>query len=416
MRSAILILFSSIELCVFAQNPQAVNAYVERYKSVAIEEMKAYGIPASITLAQGIHESGCGNSSLALNSNNHFGIKCHEEWSGRTYHHDDDAPQECFRVYACPEESFRDHSEFLKNRPRYAKLFTLSPTDYKSWAKGLKAAGYATNPHYTDIIVHLIEDYDLSQYDHLQSPIVAAKSLNNDSSEIQIIKTSLSQKQTTAKSSNAASFSEPVLNTRPAAPLANSNTFYTPISERIVNGLKAVIYENGLSMQFISTKYHVAIEDLYTFNDLSPSDKIKTDELIYLEEKKNDCVYYQYEVSAGETMRDIAQKFGIKLTALYSRNQMPGDAEPLSGEIVVLRGNREVPIKFRSGAHFNQAKFKSVPENSSSAYDSKLHTVADSETLYSISRQYNIPVDTLMKINGLKGEDIKIGQTLIVSL
>ena len=148
MRSFVYSLFTLLCFSAQAQSPAAISAYVERYKAIAIEEMKSTGIPASVTLAQGIHESGCGNSVLALKSNNHFGIKCHNEWTGDTYHHDDDAPQECFRVYTTPEESFRDHSDFLKTRPRYASLFDLDPSDYKGWAKGLKAAGYATNPKY----------------------------------------------------------------------------------------------------------------------------------------------------------------------------------------------------------------------------------------------------------------------------
>ena len=138
--------------------------YIDRFKSIAIQEMNLYGIPASITLAQGLFESGSGNGELARVANNHFGIKCTTEWKGKGYYKDDDAANDCFRVYANPEDSFRDHSEFLK-RPRYAKLFQLDKNDYVGWAKGLKAAGYATNPNYPNLLINVIQKYSLDQYD-----------------------------------------------------------------------------------------------------------------------------------------------------------------------------------------------------------------------------------------------------------
>lgn len=141
--------------------------YVNRYKHVAIEDMEIYKIPASITLAQGILESGSGKSSLALKSNNHFGIKCHKDWKGEKVRHDDDKRRECFRKYAHPEESFDDHSKFLTNRGRYASLFDLREDDYKAWAKGLKKAGYATDRKYPKKLIVIIEEYHLDEYDHL---------------------------------------------------------------------------------------------------------------------------------------------------------------------------------------------------------------------------------------------------------
>src|SRR4051812_10047034 len=140
----------------------ATRAYIQQYKDVAISEMHRSGIPASITLAQGIHESGLGKSYLAQNTNNHFGIKCHENWTGKTFKYTDDAPDECFRVYDNPADSYRDHSDFLKNRPRYAPLFQLDATDYKGWAYGLKKSGYATNPKYPDILIKTNEDFQLN--------------------------------------------------------------------------------------------------------------------------------------------------------------------------------------------------------------------------------------------------------------
>jgi flagellum-specific peptidoglycan hydrolase FlgJ len=143
--------------------------YIDRFKAIAIQEMNLYGIPASITLAQGLFESGSGNGELARVANNHFGIKCTPTWDGKTYYKDDDNPNDCFRVYDKAEDSFRDHSLFLKKRKNYASLFVLDPTDYKGWAKGLKKAGYATNPNYPSLLINIIQKYNLDQYDNPQS-------------------------------------------------------------------------------------------------------------------------------------------------------------------------------------------------------------------------------------------------------
>lgn len=148
--------------------PMTSLEYIERFKGIAIQEMNLYGIPASITLAQGLFESGSGNGELARVANNHFGIKCNNGWTGKGYYKDDDNHNDCFRVYERPEDSFRDHSEFLK-RPRYAKLFTLDKNDYVGWANGLKDAGYATNPQYPQLLINIIKKYNLDQYDRSET-------------------------------------------------------------------------------------------------------------------------------------------------------------------------------------------------------------------------------------------------------
>ncbi len=149
---------------VFAQSPAQVTAYINTYKALAIAEMQRSGVPASIILAQGVHETGAGTSDLVIASNNHFGIKCKTGWTGQVVYHDDDARGECFRGYALAADSYRDHSDYLSQTPRYASLFKLSPEDYTGWAYGLKRAGYATNPKYPQILIKLIEDYDLQKY------------------------------------------------------------------------------------------------------------------------------------------------------------------------------------------------------------------------------------------------------------
>jgi LysM repeat protein len=148
--------------------PMTSLEYIDRFKGIAIQEMNLYGIPASITLAQGLFESGSGNGELARVANNHFGIKCNNGWKGKGYYKDDDNHNDCFRVYDRPEDSFRDHSEFLK-RPRYAKLFTLDKNDYVGWANGLKDAGYATNPQYPQLLINIIKKYNLDQYDRSET-------------------------------------------------------------------------------------------------------------------------------------------------------------------------------------------------------------------------------------------------------
>ena len=157
-----------------AQDRTTKQEYIDKYKQLAIDDMETYGIPASIKMAQALLESDAGNSRLAREGNNHFGIKCKKEWTGETIHHDDDAPQECFRKYASAAQSFRDHSEFLDRSPRYQSLFDLDPLDYKGWAYGLKAAGYATNPKYPELLIKLIEDNKLYLLDKGETPEVAA--------------------------------------------------------------------------------------------------------------------------------------------------------------------------------------------------------------------------------------------------
>jgi len=165
-----------------AEHRDAINSYqsytslqyIERFKAIAIQEMNLYGIPASITLAQGLYESGSGNSELAKNANNHFGIKCNSGWTGKSYYKDDDNKNDCFRVYDSPEESFRDHSNFLK-RKNYAHLFELDKNDYQGWAYGLKAAGYATNPKYPQLLIGIIQKYNLDQYDRPEGTVQKIK-------------------------------------------------------------------------------------------------------------------------------------------------------------------------------------------------------------------------------------------------
>jgi flagellum-specific peptidoglycan hydrolase FlgJ len=189
LRNSILFFFLLITFAARSQNSDVILNYINTYKDLAIEEMQRTGVPAAIKLAQGIHETTAGTSDLVLKSNNHFGIKCKDTWTGASVNHDDDARGECFRKYPAALDSYRDHSNFLKGSDRYSFLFRLDPTDYKDWAYGLKRAGYATNPRYPQIIIGLIEDY------HLQDYTLIAMGKMNSISGNEIVKTTIENEQ-----------------------------------------------------------------------------------------------------------------------------------------------------------------------------------------------------------------------------
>jgi hypothetical protein len=215
----------------------SAEGYIERFKDIAVKEMNSYGIPASITLAQGLLESGNGNSSLARDANNHFGIKCTPEWKGKTILNDDDQIDDCFRVYASPEESFRDHSEFLK-RKRYAFLFELDKNDYRGWAAGLKEAGYATNPRYAELLITLVDRYDLSKYDRRESYVEKIK--REDKVLTEIVRNIPEEKK--------------------------AETAKAPVEMKIYE------VKQGDTVSAIAKRFGLSVEDLKILNDLGSSD------------------------------------------------------------------------------------------------------------------------------------------------
>lgn len=221
--------------------------YIETYKDIAIEEMNRHGIPASIKLAQGILESGNGTSRLAVETNNHFGIKCTTDWSGGRSYHNDDEENDCFRVYARAEESFRDHSQFLLRR-RYEKLFTLRPSDYKGWARGLKEAGYATNPRYADLLIDLIERYELYQFDAPNRRIVRRS---------EITQTNPSPNQSTSSP----------LNTEPTTNSASNETVNKPAVTMKIHEVVA-----GETLNSIAPRYGLTTQDIIRINGLKNGD------------------------------------------------------------------------------------------------------------------------------------------------
>jgi len=279
----------------FAQEKSVTEQYIEEYHETAIREMKNHGVPASITLAQGILESGSGRSYLAQKANNHFGIKCHKDWDGPTVTKDDDAKDECFRKYKDADESFRDHSLFLKYRSRYADLFKEKPTDYKAWAKGLKKAGYATHRRYDKLLIELIENYDLHEYDL-------------EGSDSRVVKKEQNQE-------------------------VRSNL---KVSD---NRVEYVIAKEGDTFELIARATEKRVTDLLKYNELNYSAELLPGQIIYIQPKRRKAArgFEEYIVKEEDTMYGIAQQFAIRLEHLYRRNNMKVGEEPKIGQRIQLR-------------------------------------------------------------------------------
>jgi LysM repeat protein len=318
-----LFLLTSIVLRCQPSEPQmTAEQYIEKFKGDAIKEMLMFNIPASITLAQGMLESANGNSDLAVYANNHFGIKCHNEWSGPTFIKDDDAKDECFRKYPTALDSYTDHSNFLKTRNRYAPLFELKRTDYKGWAKGLHKVGYATDPKYTRRLLKLIEDYQLYKYDKADdhSPALAQKKTAIDESARPI--TRKTETSTTVK-----------------APEMAQRHVLRPIEQfRFIN---YVVIKPGDSFSKIAQETDKDLWQLYKYNDLQPTDKLIAGERMYLQPKRRNAKEPYHIVKKGETMRSISQLYAIKLKSLYKKNRMRPGEEPKAGETLYLRHTKK---------------------------------------------------------------------------
>ncbi len=293
--------------------------YIEKYRDFAIEKMHEFRIPASITLAQGILESGSGNSRLAKKANNHFGIKCHSDWNGKTFREDDDERRECFRKYKKAEDSYRDHSYFLTKRGRYSDLFKLEITDYKGWAYGLKKAGYATNPKYPQLLIKIIEDNKLYQYDRDLPRADNTKPMAADATDSKI-----------------------VMNTKRV--FFPDNASLTPVETA---GNKRKIYENNRRKFILARKdddfWKIADEfgiyswQVYKYNELDKNDSLVEGQMLYLEKKRNRAEEEYHIVRENENMYSISQKYGIKLRKLYKHNDMEEGIQPRVGQRLVLR-------------------------------------------------------------------------------
>ncbi|MCK7559717.1 glucosaminidase domain-containing protein [Chitinophaga sedimenti] len=443
-------------ICASATRAQTIATpqYISNYKGLAMSEMQRSGVPAAIKLAQGIIETQSGNSWLVQNSNNHFGIKCKNNWSGATVNYDDDEKQECFRKYAQAADSWKDHSDFLRNNPRYAFLFEYDPKDYKSRAYGLKQAGYATSRTYPQQLIEVIERYDLNQY-----TLIAMGDKPADNGPF------IADNQPVSGKSNN--------KVVPAAKLTNY-----PSGEFKINGRKVMYAPAGTSLVVLANDKDIRVSNLVHYNDLQDAVLLEEDMLIFLQRKNRTGANDYHIVAQGETLHSISQAEGIMIEWLRKRNKLEEGEEPAPGEKLLLDGYaKEKPqvtgiaiikeedqqpkdlslkkivrdvrgeinkaregsaapakpgpsaepadknslppqmvedLKKIDGAQVTQSTMP-VSRPATPTASVKYHTVQGKETMYAISKKYNVSVAQLQRWNNLPDNNIKAGQQLVVS-
>ncbi len=380
----------------FAQSSPVIKEYINKYKKIAIEEMLRTGVPASITLAQGIHETEAGRSKLVLKSNNHFGIKCKAEWRGESVSHDDDARGECFRKYADPFDSYKDHSDFLKTRAHYSSLFKLEPTDYEGWAHGLKKAGYATNPKYAQVLIKLIRDYNLQDL-----TLIALGEKDPEENEDALV---------TSKSEVEKSMSIP----DPEA-MKKQNNYPQGVFK--INRTNVVFIAKGTSYIVVANQYDIPLARLFDFNDLTEKETAETDQLLYLQRKRKQGTNELHTVVAGENLWDIAQEEGLRLQSLLEYNFLKLGMQPQEGETLHLqRQAPAMPKLFTAQNAINKAipveEIKPL-ETSYEVYT--LHTVEPKQTMYAISKKYDVAVADILQWNQMQTTELKTGQQLRIN-
>lgn len=334
--------------------------YIRTHAKLAVEEMHLYKIPASITLAQGMIETGGGQSRLANEGRNHFGIKCKENWTGETISHTDDAPNECFRVYNSVQESYRDHSLFLAERPYYKDLFKLDLLDYNGWAHGLRKAGYATNKRYPAMLLSRIDKYDLSRFDRLTPEEVDAKILEfYGHTEIVAltnyppVEIDEAMEQTIAEVIAAVGdYPDSESSTSGAGvaytedPIKKIKVEKRPLkpSQRIKthkNGVKFIHAEEGETLFSIAQLYDMSPQKLAAFNELPDTGTLTEGQPVFFNKKKNKGSSKTYKVQEGDNMYLISQKAGIRLSKLYHLNRMKAGEQPKVGTVLNLKKRKK---------------------------------------------------------------------------
>jgi Mannosyl-glycoprotein endo-beta-N-acetylglucosaminidase/LysM domain len=380
----ITMLFSATSYC---QKEKAQN-YVNKYAEIAIKEMKRSGVPASITLAQGILESQFGESELSKKSNNHFGIKCKLDWAGEKVYHDDDINQECFRKYNDVEESYADHSNFLKTRAHYSSLFNLEPTDYEGWAFGLKKAGYATELDYPQKLIKLIKEYNLNSYTLLaldkqpnsnkteaiiekidsnatkietkkiDSNTTKVVALQQDTLQAKVVATKLdSSKNIVTKTEEAKPLPKntetviieqlPVANNSNVVAIVAKKTYPSSGTFKINNSIVFWAKE-GTSLLAIAENYNITLSKLLEINDLNEIEILDKDQLIFLEKKQKKGATDFHIVLPNETLQEISQTEGIRLEAIVEYNGINKKLNPIVGEKLYLTKKAPVAVKATS--------------------------------------------------------------------
>ncbi len=335
--------FFVLAFAVFAQNDASLpQQYIARYKDLAIQEMIRTGVPAAITLAQGMLESGNGQSDLALRSNNHFGIKCKSDWTGDKVYHDDDEANECFRSYPTVEASYRDHSDFLRTRPNYAFLFNLDPTDFEGWCYGLKKAGYATSPSYPKMLIDVINRYQLQTYTLIALEQIKgtdktdiAQEDNTKTPEISI--NTIDEEPVITQQSANEPVSSNTQNEGTATENTKTNNISYPSGIFTINHVKVVYLHAGQSLFAFSAQQKIDYKKLLSYNELQDEDILPESQLIYLQKKlkKSDKPYYI--TNQNETLIDIARQEGVQLQAILTYNNITADQPLQSGQKILLQ-------------------------------------------------------------------------------
>ncbi len=312
IKASILFLFLiGLGTGILAQTKITREQYIDRYKDIAIENMRNHKVPASITLAQGVLESGDGNSELARKSNNHFGIKCHSDWTGKRTYHDDDKKKECFRVYKTVYDSYADHADFL-HKSRYAKCFELDIIDYKGWAKELKKAGYATNPKYPALLIKIIEDYELYKYDE-----IAIKG---------------------AKKSKSTDKKAPTKGYDKNSEFGDIDYYDNkPMVQMSENKIKYIKATKGDTPESLAKKMNFGSWQIKSYNDVGKGYKFDEGEIVYLQPKRNKCSKKFHLVKSGDSVWSISQFYGVKMSKIYKYNNLSKGDKVKPGQKVFLR-------------------------------------------------------------------------------
>ena len=384
MRYTVILVVLGLVQSVFAQK-QTPQEYIELYKDLSIIEMHRSGVPASITLAQGILESNSGNSRLAKFANNHFGIKCKGNWEGNVIYANDDAPDECFRAYESVLLSYQDHSDFLRKNWRYQPLFELKTTDYQGWCQGLRKAGYATNPQSDAILISLIERYKLNQYDDASMPGTGLPKIT---------------------------------------------------AGETINGVPVKIAKPGETVTTIADDNYVRDRHIRKWNDLEDGEEIKAGDIVYLKPKRRSGSEEKHIVAKGEDMRYISQKYGVKLKQLYRKNRMETGAEPKAGEVIYMQKKRDSDDEVETAGkdplwgkeekeifvnpHSIPKKTDPIPDTKSSDAPKKIdikipdyYLVEKGDNIYRIAEKYHIFEEDILDWNpDLNPNAMRIGQKI----
>lgn len=381
----------------------ATLRYIAKYADVAKKEMKDFGVPASITMAQGILESQSGKSRLAKEGNNHFGIKCHNDWHGEKILHDDNKAQECFRKYNNPEESFKDHSKFLANRKRYAFLFRLPKTDYEAWARGLKKAGYATDPSYPDKLIYIINKYNLAKMDKDVLKQMSVK-VNEDETHQKDKKKKFiyEVKEGETLFTIARKFNVPV---KDIQRINNLNDF------DIYQGQILVLTENE-ELETPASTVENKKNETSNYQNISGSGMNDTSNESITSSNKNDNPNNDLDlhiVKQGETLFLISKTYHVDIEKLRKINHLSGNEIRVGS---VIKVPKQAKGNIRKDISEKEPSVKKSNTSTANETDAVYHVVQPGETLYRIHVNYHVSINKLRKLNHLKGNYIKVGQKL----